>query len=226
MQVFNGIDFEMNAAEIRRRLGVSKESEEWKNIQDLMQEMDEVIQARAVYKPCYIQQKDGESVAIEDISFSSKVLRKNLEEVERTFPFVVTLGQKVDDRLKHEDDFLQQYYLDTIANVALQDVLKRLCSCLQDAFKIEKLSYMSPGSLQDWPIEQQRPLFTLLGNVEEEIGVRLAPSMLMYPSKSESGMFFPTEVTFLNCQLCPHENCPSRKAAFDEEKAKAYGVLE
>lgn len=225
MQVLKDIDFEMNSSEIRRRLGISKESNEWQDVQGLMQEMDEMIQSRIAYKPCYIQQKDEETVTIEDISFSSKVLRKNLEDVQRVFPFVVTLGQQVDNKLKEEKDFLRQYYLDTIANVALQDFLKSLRSYLQDVYKIEKLSYMSPGSLQDWPIEQQRPLFRLLGSVDEEIGVRLAPSMLMYPSKTESGMFFPTEVTFLNCQLCPHENCPSRKAAFDEEKAKEYGVM-
>ncbi|MCF8029733.1 MAG: hypothetical protein K9K39_02430 [Desulfohalobiaceae bacterium] len=225
MQVLNRIDFEMNATEIRRRLGISKDSEDWHNVQELMQEMNKTIQAQAAYKPCYIQQKKNESVTIENINFSSKVLRKNLEGVERTFPLVVTLGKNVDEVLKKKDDFLQQYYLDTIANVALQDLLKSLCAQLQNEYNIEQLSYMSPGSLQDWPIGQQRPLFLLLGNVEEEIGVRLAPSMLMYPSKSESGMFFPTEVTFFNCQLCPHANCPSRKAAYDEEKAKEYGVL-
>ena len=225
MQILNSVAFEMNAQEIQRRLGISADSEDWHNVQEIMQEMNKTIQAQAAYKPCYIQQKKNETVTIENINFSSKVLRKNLEEVQIIFPFVVSLGKNVDEMLKKKDDFIQQYYLDTIANVALQDLLQSLCAHLQSEYNIEQLSYMSPGSLQDWPIEQQRPLFMLLGNVEGEIGVRLAPSMLMHPSKSESGMFFPTEVTFFNCQLCPHANCPSRKAAYDEEKAREYGVL-
>ena len=36
-----------------------------------------------------------------------------------------------------------------------------------------KLSSMSPGSLEDWPISQQRPLFSLFGDVEAKIGVKL-----------------------------------------------------
>lgn len=225
MKVVSGIDFEMDALQIQKRLGLSSESGEWPDVQKLMQEMERIFEPQLAYRACYIQEKGEETVTIEDITFSSKVLRKNLEDVQRVFPFVVTLGPRVDDMLKQEGDFLRQYYLDTIANVALQDVIKSVCGHLQDEHHIEQLSYMNPGSLQDWPLEQQRPLFRLLGDVEETIGVRLAPSLLMNPSKTESGMFFPTKVTFFNCQLCPNENCPSRKADFDEAMARDYGVL-
>lgn len=225
MKVVSGIDLEMDASQIQKRLGLSEESGEWPDVQGLMQEMERTIEPQLAYRACFIQDKGEETVTIEDITFSSKVLRKNLEDVQRIFPFVVTLGPGVDDMLKREGDFLRQYYLDTIANVALQDVIKSVCTSLQDEHHIEQLSYMNPGSLQDWPLEQQRPLFRLLGGVEETIGVRLSPSLLMYPSKTESGMFFPTEVTFFNCQLCPNENCPSRKADFDEAMARDYGVL-
>jgi len=27
----------------------------------------------------------------------------------------------------------------------------------------------------------------------------------------------PTEVSFVNCQLCPREGCPARKAPFEKE---------
>lgn len=225
MKVLSGIDFEMDAPQIQKRLGLSAESGEWPDVQGLMREMERIVEPQLAYRACCIQYKGEETVIIEHITFSSRVLRKNLEDVQRVFPFVVTLGPRVDDMLKGEGDFLRQYYLDTIANVALQDVIKSVCASLQDEHYLEQLSYMNPGSLQDWPLEQQRPLFRLLGDVEETIGVRLAPSLLMYPSKTESGMFFPTEVTFFNCQLCPNESCPSRKAAFDEEMARDYGVL-
>lgn len=225
MRILKDVEYTMNAAEIRRRLGLGSESSEWGDVQELMREMEGIIQPGCAYRACVVRSREQEKVVIEDVGFSSKVLAKNLEEVHRVFPFVVTLGQEVDDTLRREGDFLRQYYLDIIANVALQDVIKSLCAHVQEEYKLEKLSSMSPGSLQDWPIEEQRPLFHLLGSVEEDIGVRLEPSMLMYPSKSESGIFFPTEVTFFNCQLCPLENCPSRKAAFDEDKAREYGVL-
>jgi hypothetical protein len=91
---------------------------------------------------------------------------------------------------------------------------------------MEKLSYMSVGSLEDWPISEQKQLFSLLGDVEAAIGVQLTSSMLMLPAKSESGIFFPSETTFLNCQLCPRQNCEGRKAAFDPKMARDYGLAD
>ncbi|MBW1696988.1 MAG: hypothetical protein JRH18_18185 [Deltaproteobacteria bacterium] len=64
----------------------------------------------------------------------------------------------------------------------------------------------------------------MLGDVETAIGVRLTESLLMIPRKSSSGIYFPTEIPFFACQLCLKEDCPSRKAAYDANKAKEYGV--
>jgi len=54
--------------------------------------------------------------------------------------------------------------------------------------------------------------------------VRLNESLLMTPSKSLSGIYFPTEIPFYSCQLCPRKKCPSRKANYDERLAREYGV--
>ena len=85
-----------------------------------------------------------------------------------------------------------------------------------------KMSSMSPGSLQDWPITQQSELFRVLGDVESEIGVRLTESYLMLPMKSVSGLCFPTETSFESCQLCPRDDCPGRAAPYDPTLWKQY----
>ncbi len=204
---------------------MSSDSRDWQLVQDLVGQMETLIRVRCGYKFCHVQEKGHDVVTIEGVSFESKVLRKNLEEVDGVFPFVVTLGDQPEERSKATEDILEQYYLNTIANVALQDALKSLCTYLQDEYKVQQLSYMSPGSLQDWPLSQQEQLFSLLGEVEKKVGVSLGANMLMYPSKSESGIFFPTKTPFFSCQLCPREGCPLRKAAFDEELAKDFGLL-
>ena len=84
---------------------------------------------------------------------------------------------------------------------------------------------MSPGTLEDWPIEEQSPLFSILKGVEEYIGVGLSESFLMIPKKSVSGIYFPTETTFYSCQLCIKERCPGRRAGYNEEMAREYGIL-
>lgn len=224
MEILNNPDLRINRAEIKRRLRLDEDSADWQHVGKLMQEAENLIRPKFAYKACYIQEKAEDTVLLEDVRFDSRVLRKNLDAAEKAFPFVVTLGVEIEEEIKTKQDFLEQYYLDTIANVALQDAIQSAVEHLQNAHKLEKMSFMSVGSLEDWPIEQQRELFALLGDVEKAIGVRLLPSMLMQPAKSESGILFPSEVTFFNCQLCPREDCPSRKAPFDAAMARDYGV--
>jgi hypothetical protein len=84
---------------------------------------------------------------------------------------------------------------------------------------------MNPGSLQNWPITQQNELFSIFRNVEALIGVRLTQSCLMIPLKSVSGIYFPTQIKFESCQLCPREKCEGRRALYNLElKNTVYGI--
>jgi hypothetical protein len=225
MNIVNDLALEINTSEIQRLLGLNAHSEDWPKVHNLIQEARVRITPRCGFKASCIQEKGTDEVTIDHVSFQSKVLRKNLETIDQVFPFVVTIGHQLEEKAKAHKDSLEQYYLNTIANVALQDALACCCTFLQNEYKIEQLSYMSPGSLEDWPIQQQGQLFSLLGNVAEEIGVRLAPNMLMYPSKSESGIFFATRTPFYSCQLCSRAGCPLRKAPFDDQLAQDYGLI-
>ena len=78
-----------------------------------------------------------------------------------------------------------------------------------------RLSSMNPGSLTDWPLENQAALFSILGNATETIGVRLTDKMVIRPLKSISGIYFVSEEDFVNCSLCPRLDCTSRRAKYD-----------
>jgi hypothetical protein len=194
-------------------------------IQALLEVAKPLISTQAVYRVCYIEQKLEDVVIIDGIHFGSRVLRKNLEKVGRVFPYVITIGTGLEQKADASKDLLEKYYLDQIGNVALSKARKHLEDYLRSKFALDGLSYMSPGSLADWPIEEQQPLFSILKGAEASVGVRLTESLLMIPRKSVSGIYFPTEVTFYSCQLCPRQQCEGRKARFDENLAKEYGIL-
>jgi hypothetical protein len=183
-----------------------------------------LIEPKILYKICYIEEKLTEGVIIEGRRFTSKVLRKNLDKIERVFPFVITIGKKFGEKLDACNDLLDKFYLDTIGNVALNQARIALKDHLKQKYALEKTAFMAPGSLPNWPIEQQKPLFKLLGDVQASIGVILTESLLMLPAKSVSGIYFPTETSFFSCQLCPRERCDSRKAKFNEKLAREYGI--
>jgi hypothetical protein len=119
--------------------------------------------------------------------------------------------------MRSQDDLLPHYYADVISEEAMRTAAAELKQHLVRRYDLGRTSTMSPGSLEDWPIREQRPLFNLLDNPAKTIGVRLTDSMLMIPSKSVSGIRFPVEKTFESCQLCQRERCPGRRAPYDEE---------
>jgi hypothetical protein len=194
-------------------------------IQSLLMIAIPLVAPKAVYKISYIEEKIEDGVTIDGVRFRSQVLRKNMEKVGRVFPYVVTIGTRLEQEADTRSDLLEKYYLDVIGNIALSKARRHLEEHLRSRFAITNLSFMSPGSLADWPIEEQRPLFSILGDTELSIGVRITDSLLMIPRKSVSGIYFPTEVTFLNCQLCPRQSCEGRKARYNEDLAKKYGIV-
>ena len=194
-------------------------------VQNLLDIALPLIRAKAVYRVCFIEEKLENSLVLEGFRLTSQVLRKNLDEVGRVFPYVVTIGSELEERASGSKDLLENYYLDLIGNIALRKSRDYLEDHLRSRFALDGMSSMSPGSLPDWPIEEQRQLFSILQGVEQSIGVRLNESLLMIPRKSVSGIYFPTEIKFYSCQLCPREICEGRKAPYDEALARKYGVM-
>lgn len=223
MEILENIPVDLNFEEIKKELHM-QEKGDWNHVQTLVDEAQSLIRPKAVYRSCYIEAKLEDAIFVDGIRLRSRVLRKHMDDVGRVFPYVVTIGSKLEEQARAFKDFVKQYYLDTIGNIALITARKYLEDQLRSRYALGCISYMSPGSLKDWGLEEQKQLFSILGNVESFIRVRLTKSLLMIPKKSLSGIFFPTEIPFYSCQLCPRKNCSSRKAKYSKKMAIEYGI--
>ena len=223
MPTLENIQIKLDFEAVCKRLHL-KRDKDFKNLHALVDTAHHMIEPRVLYEVKYIEEKFDNGVVVDGRRLISDVLRKNLDQVERVFPFVITIGNKFGENLDACDDILEKFFLDTIGNVALTHVRKALNDHLKQKYALEKTAFMAPGSLPNWPIEQQKPLFELFGDVQATIGVKLTESLLMLPAKSVSGIYFPTETSFFSCQLCPRERCDSRKAKYSEKLAADYGI--
>jgi len=186
-----------------------------KDIQELLEIANFVIEPKAIYQVLYVDNKNKDTVDIGGVRFTSRILRINLDKIGRVFPYIVTIGRKLEDRADSFDDLFKKLCLDEMGDEALGSARQYLADYLKRKYKLGQISIMSPGSLEDWPLTQQKQLFSLFGNVEDLVGVRLTESCLMIPRKSVSGIYFPTEVKFYSCQLCPRKGCKQRRAPYD-----------
>lgn len=224
--VLADISFRPDLEDLKRKLRIKDGGGYADRFARLVQEAEVIARPRALYGVAYVDSRSESSVVLDGIPFESRVLQVNLEEAHRVFPFLGTCGTELHEWAAAQDDILQRYYADEIAEAALRQALGALRAHLDEQYRLGRTSTMSPGSLPDWPIQAQRPLFALFGNTEQLIGVRLTDSLLMSPSKSVSGIRFPTERTFASCQLCPRAGCPSRQAPYDGELyEKRYQVV-
>lgn len=214
--VLDGIDVQLEASNVARRLHAEKGAEDYAAIQDLVGQATSVAKPRAMYKVAYVDGRGEDLVSLDGVRFRSRVLRVNLDDVHRVFPYVVTCGTELDDWSARLGGFVERYWADCIKEMILASAIKCLHDHIRQEHGLGRISAMNPGSLPDWPLSEQEGLFRLIGDVYGSIGVRLSESLLMIPTKSVSGIYFPTETSYENCQLCPRPNCPGRRAPYDE----------
>lgn len=224
MKVLDAIPITLEFEDVMRQLRLDANMGPSSIVRELMGVVEPLIQAKALYEVSYISQRGEDTVEINGVTFRSRVLRVNLDTVERIFPYIVTIGKALEDKASSSDDLLKQFYLETMGDMALRSSREYLENYLKRHFGLDQVSRMNPGSLKDWPIKEQKPLFSVFGNVEDLIGVTLTDSMLMIPRKSVSGILFPTEVSFFSCQLCSRRDCPARMAPYDKTLKEKYGL--
>lgn len=222
VELLDKITVQLNPKKVLRQLHLGTERLE--DVQELIDIAHPLIHPKIIYQVSYVTDRNENTVDIDGIRFTSRVLSVNLDGIERVFPYVMTIGRELETVATSFGNLVKQFYLETIGDIALDLVGEYFEDHLTRKYGLGKISEMNPGSLEDWPITQQENLFALLGNVEDLAGVKLTESLLMIPRKSVSGIYFPTEVTFYSCQLCLRKNCEHRQAPYDESLKDKYGI--
>lgn len=211
------IPFQIDGDTLARSLHIEGQPHYLERFTHLANAARAVARPKALYGVAYIESKGRDHVVIDGVTLTSRVLRVNLEEAHRVFPFVATCGAELEAWARSIDDMLERFWADTIMEGVLRAAIEGMEAHLAQHLQPGQTAAMNPGSLEDWPLEQQRGLFQLLGNPCEAIGVELTENCLMVPIKSVSGLRFPLDLKYENCQLCPRGPCPGRRAPYDPD---------
>ncbi len=214
--ILDNIPFQPDRAMLQQELRVREGSRQVDHLESLIEEAQAIARPKALYRVARVESKGDDYVIIDGIRLNSRVLRVNLERTDTAFPHIVTCGMELHEWANAIDDVMLHYWAEAINRAALRAASQALNKHLAKHFCPGQTSCISPGVFPDWPIRQQRVLFELLGDPQDAIGVQLLKSCMMVPTKSTSGIVFPTEECFLICQLCATEYCPGRSAPYDE----------
>lgn len=215
-RVVDDIPFSFDARSFRAEVRLDATPELEGELERYLERALSTVRPSALLCVAFVGDRDGSRVEIGGRWFESEVLAENLAGIHRVFAYVATCGPEIYDLDISDLDPFASFWHDTLKTRAVRTAASHVCELTKTTYGIERLSSMNPGSgdVDVWPIRQQAPLFEVLGDVEGAIGVRLTESYLMVPDKSVSGVFFPSDTSYVNCQSCTRAICPDRRAPY------------
>jgi hypothetical protein len=213
------IPFDLNTGQLLEQLRIKPDTDRAKEFEDLIDEVQAIGKPKALYKVSFIDEKGKDTITLDGVRFTSLALRKNLDAIERVFPYIATCGTEMDDIEIEQGNIQKKMGVAFLKGHLLQTSMQYLGGHLAQQYKVPNVSSMNPGSgdASVWPFEQQKELFSIFDDVEKRIGVKLTKSLVLVPDMSVAGILFPTETNFESCQLCHREHCHLRRAPFDRE---------
>ena len=209
-------DVDISLKTLLDTLHVDEDDDSAQAIGAMLDEAVTVARPTAVYCVVPPEVRDG-AVILNGVEIGEPFVHKMLAGSKNVVPYVASCGTEIEQwSKKYDSDFFYQFTADTIKMMCLGPIRERLMAEIKENYfdAGKNISTLNPGSLKEWPITGQIPLFEVLGGVTQDIGVVLSDSLLMYPTKSVSGIVFQSEEAYENCQLCPRENCPGRRAPY------------
>lgn len=215
--ILEDIPFWPDIPALMKRLHIKPGSGAAAELENMLNSARELARPRALYLEAYVGERGDDWLVIGGERFTSRVLRVNLDQSYRVFPYLATCGPELQTWAAGFDDMVLNFWAEAIKEAALISAIRALDCRLEERYLPGQSARMNPGSLPDWPLEEQRVLFALFGPLAGQIGVELTDSLLMIPTKTVSGIWFATEVTFESCQLCERDGCPGRRAPYDPQ---------
>ena len=216
--VYTEIPFNLRRDHFKKTVMAESYPELDGELEEFLDRCHEIARPKALYRELFVDSVDEDRVVIAGAGFSSYILAEKLGPVPRVFPYICTCGRELDELdISEYDPMLSQLWLSTVKMQALAAAANYLKAQVKEAYDFRILSSINPGSgnVDIWPVDQQHPLFSLLGDTRASIGVGLTESALMIPDKSISGIYFPSKIEYCNCQSCTRENCPARRAPYE-----------
>ncbi len=214
--ILKDFSFEITFDEILEKLHLPSDSEYVGELKFVYDQAVRVANPKVLYSRLPVSDVTLNSVCVGNTTFTSSTLANRLKKHKNVFAYIATCGAELDSVIEKGNNVLQDYALDVIKEHILFDCKRQFDEYLIKKYKIKGIAGMSPGSgtQQLWAIEELKPLFAQIGDVEVKIGVILTDSCLMLPNKTIAGIIFDSDKPFISCVFCPRKTCAKRQAEF------------
>ena len=135
MKVLDNIPVRLELDSVVKKLRIRKMNEDFeKIIRELFGMVRPIAKPKAVFEISRVDNKQGDSLEIGGVRFTSHVLRVNLDKLEVVFPYIVTCGSELDEIEIPEHELLKCYFLDQIKEVIVRSALSYLHDYIRENY--------------------------------------------------------------------------------------------
>lgn len=191
-------------------------------VDDIIEMAAKVAKPKGIYRLCSVGEHDKDGVEIDGVWFTSRVLAKNLAEIDTVVAEIVTCGRELDEVEIPSTDYIRYYTLDVIKQVVMFQATEFFFPYLKEKYELTDMVHLHPGEFEDLPITQQPNVFKLFHDVEGAIGVQLTSTTTLRPIKSATGLLFSNGFNFESCELCLQAHCAGRRKAYNPRLVKQF----
>src|SRR4029450_7782789 len=139
--------FKIDVDALFKHIHLRPDDDDAPQVRTMVQEAEAVGRPKAVYQLSFVEDMRERQVVIDDVTFSSRILRVNLESVHRVFPYIATCGMELQAWSDAFDDMLGRLWADMIKAMALTAATGALQQHLQNHYMPGPMGTMNPGSL-------------------------------------------------------------------------------
>jgi len=165
-KVLKRIKFETNLEIFTQETKISATEKLPKRAKEMFKESSSLARPKAMWVECNIKARGGNWIKVSDQTLKSKVLSETLDKGTKVlYPYIATSGKELYDwstQFKKETD---KYWAHVIQSVALKVAVEALKNDLLRNINFPKIANMSPGRIEDWPIEEQSKLFDIFSSI-------------------------------------------------------------
>ncbi|MCQ2451904.1 MAG: hypothetical protein MJ075_02055 [Oscillospiraceae bacterium] len=204
----------LTAEEFGKYCRIQPDSSAFDMLEEAMPLIQQWAAPKAIIKWASVDRINGSLCTIEGHTFDSTIVAEKLRGQQRVFLSVITAGEGLEKCDELEDDAFLDLYNGALLFYASEYVLR----FMKEQFGFDGSSMLNPGSLPDWPIENNHSFFDIVGDVAE-IGVTLNSAGYIKPWNSGSHLHFAGD-GFKSCSLCKKYDCIGRQAPFDAKEYK------
>ena len=248
VQLLDNIQVDLNVDKVLERLKLPNEEKRIKHmklqiengrIEEIVRELIEIVtpvaRPKALYKVARVTSSSGDTVEIDGVKFTDRLLRGvlNFNKVEEVFACASTCGTEVNAIQVPGGDAVKEYCLNLIKRMVYTSANDYLHDHLRQQYALGRIGRLNPpGELVVWPVVQFVEHLSLFGDAEDLIGIKVTdPYMIapveaplkhmLWPLFSGTRILFPAETSFVRCLLCP-EKCIGRRVPYDAALVKKY----